>query len=149
MQIAELLDSVQYVTDHQGIKKGVLLDLDVWQGLVELIKQKTTADLMVTHEIGKQDSKATEPVGAMKREAAILREEAAFRQLHSSLHKQYAGQYVAIYNGQLIDSDSDQVVLYRRIRQQYPGEFVWIAPVNESPDEVLVFRSPRLRNGHS
>ena len=31
MQIAELLDSAQYVTDNEGKKNGVLLDLEVWQ----------------------------------------------------------------------------------------------------------------------
>jgi hypothetical protein len=41
MQMAELLDSVQYVTDHEGKKKGVLLDMDVWQELVQLVKQKS------------------------------------------------------------------------------------------------------------
>ncbi|MBV7336197.1 hypothetical protein KFU94_49775 [Chloroflexi bacterium TSY] len=44
MQLAELLDSVQYVTDHQGKKIGVLLDLEIWQGLIELVEQQTTAD---------------------------------------------------------------------------------------------------------
>ncbi len=140
MQIAELLDSVQYVTDHQGKKKGVLLDLEVWQGLVQLLEQKTTANGIPIP--------AKEEVEETEREAAIRREEAAFRKLHPSLYKQYAGEYVAVYNEQLIDSDSDQVALYRRVRKQHPGEFIWIAPVNENPDEVLVFRSPRLLNGH-
>lgn len=139
MQLAELLNSVQYVTDHQGERKGVLLGLDVWEGVVNLVAQQTTAVPGTKPENG--------PVPETTREAAMLREEAAFRQLHSSLYEQHAGEYVAIYNEQLVDSDPDQVALYRRIRQQYPDEFVWIGPVTESADEVLVFRSPRLVNG--
>jgi hypothetical protein len=30
MQMTELLDSVQYITDQHGEKKGVLLDLSAW-----------------------------------------------------------------------------------------------------------------------
>ncbi len=139
MQIAELLDSVQYVTDHDGNTKSVLLDLEIWQGLVQFLEQETTAD--------RTDKLEKEQMEGMTREAAMLREEAAFRKLHPSLYKQYAGEYVAIYNEQLIDSDSDQVDLYRRVRKQYPGKFIWIAPVKENPDEVFLFRSPRLLNG--
>ena len=139
MQIAELLDSAQYVTDNEGKKNCVLLDLEVWQELVQLLEQETAANGIAIPE--------KEEVEETKREAAMLREEVAFRKLHPSLYKQYAGEYVAIYNEQLIDSDSDQVALYRRIRKQHTGQFIWIAPVKENPDEVLVFRSPRLLNG--
>ncbi len=149
MQLAELMDSVQYVTDHQGKKKGVLLDLDVWQGLVELVAQKTTADPIAALEKEQVATEEVEHVADTTRETTMRREEAAFRRLHPSLHKQYAGEYVAIHNEQFIDHDSDQVALYRRMRQQHPSTFVWIAPVNESPDEVLIFRSPRFLNGHS
>ena len=140
MQVAELLDSVRYVTDRQGKEEAVLLDLEVWQRLVQLLEQNTTANGIPIPD--KEEAEETE------REAAIRREEAAFRKLHPSLRKQYAGEYVAIYNEQLVDSDSDQVALYRRMRKQHPGQFIWIAPVNESPDEIFVFRSPRLLNGH-
>ena len=149
MQLAELLDSVQYITDYKGKKKGVLLDLEIWQGLVELVEQKTAADHIAILEKEQVEVEEAEHVADAKREAAMIREEAAFRELHPSLYKQYAGEYVAIYNEQLIDSDSDQVALYRRTRKQYPGEFIWIAPVNDTPDEVLVFRSPRFLNGRS
>ena len=148
MQLAELMDSVQYITDHQGKKKGVLLDLDVWQGLIELVKQAT--DKTVTPPGKEQASnQAIEHIADSAREAAMLREEAAFRRLHPSLYKEYAGEYVAIQNEQLIDHDLNQVLLYRRMRQQHPGEFVWIAPVKENPDEILSFRSPRFLNGHA
>lgn len=84
MQLAELMDSVQYITDHQGKKKGVLLDLDVWQGLIELVEQAT--DKTVTPPGKEQASiQAIEHIADSAREAAMLREEAAFRRLHPSL----------------------------------------------------------------
>lgn len=149
MQLTKLMNSVQYITDHQGKKKGVLLDLDVWQGLIELVEQTTTADPKAPPDSGQAAAEQVEQGADTKREVAMLREEAAFRRLHPSLYREYAGEYVAIHDEQRIDHDSDQVALYRRMRHQYPGEFVWIAPVNESPDEVLVFRSPRFLNGRS
>ena len=36
-------------------------------------------------------------------ETAVDHEEAAFRRLHPSLRQQYAGQYVAIHGGELVD----------------------------------------------
>lgn len=138
MQLADLLNTVQYVTNSDGQTQGILLDLDAWQKLIELVEEKTATTQVEPKEVGQ--------VSGTTREAAMLREEAAFRRLHTSLYEEYAGQYVAIYNEQLVDSDSDQASLYLRMRKRYPQEFVWIAPVNESPDEVVFFRSPRLLN---
>ncbi len=77
-------------------------------------------------------------------ESAVDREEKAFRQLHPILREKYLGQYVAIYNGELIDHDIDQVALYLRVKDRLPGKFVWIAPVREQPIEEYVIRSPRM-----
>jgi hypothetical protein len=126
--------------------------LNVWQVLIQLVEQNAVSDLIIPTKAKqiKQEQGETEriePVADRQREAAMQREEAAFHRLHPTLYKQHAGQYVAIYNEQLIDSDTNQVALYRRVRQQHPGKFVWVAPVHETPDEVLVFRSPRLQNG--
>ncbi|MCB0065120.1 MAG: hypothetical protein KDE19_23515 [Caldilineaceae bacterium] len=138
MDRTKLLDSAQYITDRSGERTGVILDLDVWQELIALVgdhgKSDTPTELDATPD--------------QRRSATMDREEQAFNKLHSSLYPQYAGQYVAIYNEQFVDSDADQVALYRRMRQQYPDEFVWIAPVTERPGEVLHFRSPRFRTGH-
>lgn len=77
-------------------------------------------------------------------ETAVDREEAAFRRLHPLLRQKYEGQYVAIYGGELVDHDTDQVVLFLRMRQQYPQQFIWIAPVRSTPEEIYQMRSPRL-----
>lgn len=76
-------------------------------------------------------------------EQVVVREEAAFYRLHPELWQQYPGQYVAIYNEEVVDHDVDQVSLYLRVKAQYPGQFVWIAPVKETAAEEYVIRSPR------
>ncbi len=139
MKVTELLDSAQYITDRSGEKTGVVLDLEVWQELLALVEHSDELNMPTEGEEGADQQRAV----------AMAREESAFQKLHPSLYPAYAGQYVAIYHEQLVDSDPDQVALYRRVRQSFSGEFVWIAPVKESPIEVLHFRSPRFQNGHS
>ncbi len=81
-------------------------------------------------------------------EAIVAREESAFKRLHPMLSEKYLGQYVAIYQGKLIDHDPDQVALFLRTKEKYPEEFIWIAPVREEPEETYVLRSPRyIENG--
>lgn len=68
----------------------------------------------------------------------------AFIALHPMLKEKYFGQYVAVYQGELVDHDVDHDALYRRIDAQYPDEFVWISPVEEEAIPTLTFRSPRI-----
>ncbi len=82
-----------------------------------------------------------EQVGA---ETAVDREEAAFYRLHPELWQKYPGQYVALFQSELIDHDEDQLVLFQRVKQKHPGKFIWIAPVREEPVEEYVIRSPRF-----
>ncbi|MEZ4677791.1 MAG: DUF5678 domain-containing protein [Caldilineaceae bacterium] len=73
----------------------------------------------------------------------IDREVAAYEALHASLLKRYANQYVAIYQGKLIDHDRDKLALFQRIEEKYPNEFVLMRPVQEQPEREFYFRSPR------
>ena len=89
------------------------------------------------------------PVAALTTEkiaqkSALQREKSAYIKLHLMLKKQYLGLYVAIYNGNLIDSDSNYGILHERIRSQYPNEVVWMAEVEDEPMQTIVVRSPRL-----
>jgi hypothetical protein len=79
-----------------------------------------------------------------ERREAIRRESAAFRAMYPQLLPTYAGRYVAIYQGQLVDYDADQLTLYRRVSQQYGDAPILIKQVTASPDEVYTVRSPRL-----
>lgn len=75
---------------------------------------------------------------------AVEREKMAYLRLHPQLKTQYAGQYVAIYNGQLVDHDVDYGALFERIDDRYPDTFVWLTRVEDEPIGTIEFRSPRL-----
>ncbi|MEZ4593013.1 MAG: hypothetical protein R3D55_17995 [Chloroflexota bacterium] len=61
------------------------------------------------------------------------------------LVKQFAGQFVAIHNGQVVDHDADKDALFFRVKQNFPNEIVLQRQVLENPDPVLHFRSPRFQ----
>lgn len=126
MYINELLQEVQYVTDNQGTRQAVLLDLDTWQTLLnrlELVDEHPDDD---------------------ERQKAMDREETAYQAMHAELYAQYAGQHVAIFQGELVDHDEDGNILYQRVRQKYPGKFVLITPVDPTPEEIYRILSPHL-----
>jgi len=75
---------------------------------------------------------------------AVAREMQAYIAMHPLLKKTHFGKHVAIYEGSLIDSDTDYERLTRRIDAQYPNEFVWVSTVEEEPIQTFIFRSPRL-----
>lgn len=75
----------------------------------------------------------------------MVAEELAFRRLHPVLLKTHKGQFVAIYQEQLVDYDEDQVALYLRVDEKYPDAFVLIAPINEQAEEIYHFRSPHVQ----
>jgi hypothetical protein len=77
-------------------------------------------------------------------EQKMAREIEAFRAMHSRLLSQYPNQYVAIYQGQLVDHDADQLALFLRVDQQYPNEVVLIRQVLPEVDPVYTIHSTRF-----
>lgn len=125
MKVEELIHTVQYVVNQEGRPTAVQLSLEAWQEietlLQQLITQPTTADV---HDL------------------ALQKEMLAFERLHPLLYPQYANQFVAIHQGQLVDADGDVTQLYARIEEKFPTETVLITPVNEEIVETISFRSP-------
>jgi Family of unknown function (DUF5678) len=74
----------------------------------------------------------------------VEEEKAAYIRMFPMLKEKYHGQYVAIYNGKLIDYDTDYGRLFERIDDTYPETFVWLTRVMDEPIGTLHFRSPRL-----
>ena len=58
--------------------------------------------------------------------------------------QQYSGQYVALYQGDVIDSDVDRQTLSRRVRQQFGRRPIPIIPAEQSELPIVTFHSPRL-----
>lgn len=77
-------------------------------------------------------------------EQLMAREEAAYQAMYEELKTKYADEYVAIFNGQLIDHDSDELALLRRLDAQYPGDIVLMRKVLTKPEPDIRLRSPRL-----
>lgn len=77
-------------------------------------------------------------------EDVLDKEARAWQILHPRLKEQYLGQYVALYQGKVIDVDSDPLALNRRIRQKYPAQPIWISQVRAEPFREIHMRHPRL-----
>lgn len=76
-------------------------------------------------------------------EAAMTQETAAYEAMHPELIDAYPGQYVAVFGGKLVDHDSDETVLLRRVEARYPDEIVLLKRVVPLPEPELVIRSPK------
>lgn len=76
--------------------------------------------------------------------AAMKTEIAGYEAMHAELVKRFLGQYVAIYQGRLVDQDADPVALHRRITANYAGKVVLSRKVQQEAAPVLHMRSPRL-----
>ncbi len=76
--------------------------------------------------------------------AELAKEAKAWELLHPQLVQKYAGQHVAIYQGNVVDADPDALTLHRRVRKNYPGKTIWMSLVEEKPFQEIKMRSPRL-----
>lgn len=114
----------------------------------QLLLAKTLLDnLLISEDVDAINEKIAdlpEAERALLEDEALARERAAFIALHPTLLVQYANEYVAIHHGQLVDHDKDGLALSLRIRQRFPDEFVWIAPIKAQAVEEWTMRSPRF-----
>ena len=81
-------------------------------------------------------------------EQKLKAEAQAFIHLHSQLVSQYLGQFVAIFEGQLIDHDEGFETLFLRIQNTHQDEIVLIRQVTPKPTIELRGPSPRLHQTH-
>jgi hypothetical protein len=88
--------------------------------------------------------KAVPTIHAHPQREAMLGEEAAFEQQRAALWQQYANQFVALHQAEVVDHDTDEDALIARIESAYPGKIVLIRQVLNKLEPPLVFRSPRL-----
>ena len=69
----------------------------------------------------------------------------ALRKMHARLVDEYAGDYVAIHDGEVVDHDPDVRALHLRIRQRYGRAPILLRQVTEEIEQQdMVFRSPRV-----
>lgn len=70
-------------------------------------------------------------------------EEEAFQSMHAAWLEQYPGEYMAVFQGQLVDHDLSFGALLERIESRYPEERVLIRPVLDGADIIYNHRSIR------
>lgn len=78
------------------------------------------------------------------RERQIAAESKAWYALPADVRQRYAGVYVAVRRGQVIDTDSDQRALYFRVRQKLGHTPVMITAGGDHPMPAYTIRSPRI-----
>ena len=88
------------------------------------------------------------PLHTSPNREAMLQEQAAYQAMLPQLLAVYENQYVAVYQGDVVDHDVDKIVLSIRLDESHPDVVVLVRQVTADPDHVLQMPSPRLiRNG--
>jgi len=77
-------------------------------------------------------------------ETCLSQETAAYEKMHDQLMAQFAGEFVAVFKGRLIDHDVDSSALLNRIDAAYPNDVVLVKRVVALPEPEIRVRSPRL-----
>ncbi|MBI4674605.1 MAG: hypothetical protein HY741_23420 [Chloroflexi bacterium] len=77
-----------------------------------------------------------------RRHERIQDEIRAYISLHPTLKEKYLGEWVAIYEQQLVDHDPETINLYRRVRAKYGNAPVLIRQVEPEPDPIIWVRTP-------
>ncbi|NBD36616.1 MAG: hypothetical protein GVY30_11545 [Chloroflexi bacterium] len=74
----------------------------------------------------------------------MQREIEAFVAMHSKLREQYPDAYVAVHQGNVVDHDTNELELYKRIEEKYPHDVVLLRQVLPEAEKVYTFRSPKV-----
>jgi hypothetical protein len=72
------------------------------------------------------------------------REYRAFLRMLPGLLPTYRGKYVAVHNGQVVDSDDDEIALALRIYRQHGYVPIHIGLVTDEPPRVERIPTPRI-----
>jgi hypothetical protein len=84
---------------------------------------------------------------ATYRQKRIVAETEAWYRLSAEDRRGYEGQFVAVYGGQVVDSDPDRLTLYLRVRERYGRQPILITEGGDHPIPVYRVRSPRRARG--
>ncbi|MCC6607959.1 MAG: hypothetical protein IT327_32435 [Anaerolineae bacterium] len=105
--------------------------------------QQKTTDALVTEWVSEhlEESETSEITQAFEQEVA------AFEQMRADLLTQYAGQFVAIYQGKVVASGSEKLALLDKVREQYGNVVCYIEKV--APDSPRTVRMPSVRVAQS
>jgi hypothetical protein len=77
-------------------------------------------------------------------EAQFACERQAFWAMHAQLLSMYAGKYVAVLNGQVVDSDVDERALVQRVYQKFGYQPMYVQLVTSGSLPVYRLMSPQV-----
>jgi uncharacterized protein (DUF3084 family) len=105
--------------------------------------QQKTTDALVTEWVSEHldESETSEITQAFEQEVA------AFERMRADLLAQHAGQFVAIYQGQVVASGDEKLALLDQVRQKYGNVVCYIEKV--APDSPRTVRMPSVRVARS
>lgn len=75
---------------------------------------------------------------------AMQREEVAYQKLEPYLLSKHRDHYVALFQGQVVDTDKQEEPLLARVMNDYPDEVVLVRQVTGRPISELRFPARRL-----
>lgn len=78
------------------------------------------------------------------RRERMEQEEQAYMRQQDAILAEYEGMYVAVHGGEVVDHDTDETELVRRIQARYPDEVVHLRLATRKPEVELWIRSPRF-----
>lgn len=111
----------------------------------ELIKRATELYLTTVSVAQEHNGHSVDTTDEWERQAEkIAREQSAYEAQHATLYHKFAGQFIAIHEGTVVDHDVDRVTLSRRIRATYGKQPILITPVLAKPQRVFRVSRPRL-----
>ena len=84
------------------------------------------------------------PLTPAQRHAQLAQEQAGWYALAAEERSHYRGEYVALHQGQVVDHDPKQRVLYIRIRERYGHAPVPILYADWEEPPTYIMHSPHL-----
>jgi len=110
---------------------------------LDLIRDIVTAPFAPSPD-APQAAAAARLTSAAERRAYMQAEQEKWYARPTAERNHYAGSYVALDSGSVVDHDKDRRALYLRVRQAYHSKPVPIIPAEQSAMREFVIRSPRL-----
>ncbi len=74
----------------------------------------------------------------------VSEETRIYRQKHEQLKATYLGQYIAMFQGEVVDQDEDFQELHQRVRQQFGQQPVMITLVEETAYPIITRHGFRM-----
>ena len=120
------------------LAKTVQLPPDLYEAVrKEAASQQKTADGLVAEWVAERVGEQTVPEPETSMETAFAQEVAAFEHLQPTLQKEFAEQYVAIYQGEVVAHGSEKLAVLQAVRTQLGQVVCYIEKVSAAAPRIV------------